>query len=404
MKKFFITLIAFCNFVFLANADVSLYVAPTTLLAGAKSQVALRVSSDKPVQSFQGIVTLPAGLLFTETITEDSRTDGGKCDMFACDPMEDGQKLNINCLSANTPIPAGDYLLAIVPVEASADIALTDFEVSVSNFKAVYDDDTTTGMIENAGSSEISVSDKVMLDENSDFISAVTGTVADVSVNRTLKANEWSTICLPFDVDAADLAAVFGGEVEVAEFVGNEVNDEGNMIVEFSAPEDNFLYGNVPYIIKSSVDVETFELEAVEVIPDEEAAVVTVGTGKNANFVASGAFIGTLYAGRKIPSTVELQNKRSTVDGATLFISGGKFYYTSEATQPIKAFRGYFAFSEDVRDAGVKFFVNGEATRINEVQNNVAKSGAIYDLSGKQVRNINNLKGVFIQNGKKVVK
>ena len=48
--------------------------------------------------------------------------------------------------------------------------------------------------------------------------------------------------------------------------------------------------------------------------------------------------------------------------------------------------------------------INGEATRINEVQNNVVKNGAIYDLGGKQVRNINNLKGVFIQNGKKVVK
>ena len=400
MKKFFITLIALCGLALQANADVTVYVESTTLVAGKAGQVNIHVKSDKDVKSCQVSIELPDGVIFTDkavALYEDF-------DMFGGSPLNGGKNMNIAFLAASAPVPAGDVVIAKVPVEVDASADLKNYNIALSGLVAGFNDGTDTSIevvpVEE-GQDVVTVSDKLILDENSTALPGEFEGV-DVLVKRTIKANEWSTICLPFEVDPQDLADAIGGNVEVAEFLDTEVDGDGNLNVNFDYVD--YIDPNYPYIIKTSVDVDEFTVASVDVLADEEGAVAEMASGNGNRKVVSAAFYGILHAGDAIPTIVSLQNARAYQDAATVFISGGKFYWTSAATQPIKAFRGYFAFVDDVRDAGVKMVINGEATRINEVQNNVVKNGAIYDLSGKQVRNINNLKGVFIQNGKKVVK
>lgn len=400
MKKFFITLIALCGLALQANADVTVYVESTTLVAGKAGQVNIHVKSDKEVKSCQVSIELPDGVIFTDkavALYEDF-------DMFGGSPLNGGKNMNIAFLAASAPVLAGDVVIAKVPVEVDASADLKNYNIALSGLVAGFNDGTDTSIdvvpVEE-GQDVVTVSDKLILDENSTALPGEFEGV-DVLVKRTIKANEWSTICLPFEVDPLDLADAIGGDVEVAEFIDTEVDEDGNLNVNFDYVD--YIDANYPYIIKTSVDVDEFTVASVDVLADEEGAVAEMASGNGARKVVSAAFYGILHAGDAIPTIVSLQNARAYQDAATVFISGGKFYWTSAATQPIKAFRGYFAFVDDVRDAGVKMVINGEATRINEVQNNVVKNGAIYDLSGKQVRNINNLKGVFIQNGKKVVK
>jgi hypothetical protein len=59
----------------------------------------------------------------------------------------------------------------------------------------------------------ITIDDRIGLDENSKTApKAISG--VDVRVTRTINANEWSTICLPFAMTAAQVKAAFGDDVK----------------------------------------------------------------------------------------------------------------------------------------------------------------------------------------------
>ena len=75
---------------------------------------------------------------------------------------------------------------------------------------------------------------RTVLDElSTEAPEAATG--IDVRVRRTIKANEWSTLCLPFAMTAEQVTAAFGNEVKVGDFTGCTVDDEtGNITVNFT--------------------------------------------------------------------------------------------------------------------------------------------------------------------------
>jgi hypothetical protein len=51
-------------------------------------------------------------------------------------------------------------------------------------------------------------------------------TGANVTVTRTIKADEWSTFCLPFAMTEEQVKTVFGQDVQLADFTGCEVTYE----------------------------------------------------------------------------------------------------------------------------------------------------------------------------------
>jgi len=92
-----------------------------------------------------------------------------------------------------------------------------------------------------------------------------------------------------------------------------------------------------------------------------------------------------------------------------LFIAtGNKLKNPSEMPAYMKGFRAYFQLKNV--PAGTRAFalnIDGEATGVQSVATESQPTGQTYDLQGRKVNvnaNVNVNKGVYIQNGKKVIK
>lgn len=234
------------------------------------------------------------------------------------------------------------------------------------------------------------------LDENSTTSPVASDGEVEIKVKRSIKGNQWNTICLPFAMTAEQVSEVFGSDVELAEFDSYEVDDEKTSItVNFVDADlsDGFL-ANYPYLIKTSSDINEFMVTST-IEPDEENAVAEYAEGRGAKRHVYGTFIGSFHA-------------NTTVPAAKLFISNNKFYYSKGETK-MKGYRAYFDL-EDVIDAyygnspqqaPIRVMLNGhdDFTAIDVVDMNIRYQEGIYTLSGMKVKNAE--RGVFIKNGKK---
>jgi hypothetical protein len=238
-----------------------------------------------------------------------------------------------------------------------------------------------------------------ILDELATTVPAA-ATNFDVTVKRTINANEWSTICLPFAMTEAQVKTAFGNDVVLKDFNGIESTSEGDDIVgiEVKFNTATAIEANHPYLIKVSNPISYengFTVEAVNIEPSEELSVDKDETkykigGKWYYFYNS--FVGTYVANTTVPEN-------------GLFLSGNKFWYSNGSTI-MKGFRGYFSFMDvlsEVANASTRIGFNfDETTGIKEVHGNTNAEGT-YDLQGRKVEKPTN-KGLYIVNGKKVVK
>ena len=234
---------------------------------------------------------------------------------------------------------------------------------------------------------------RTVLDEASTAaLESATG--VDVRVKRTIKANEWSTICLPFAMTSAQVKEAFGNDVQLADFTGYEVEEDGEDVVGLNVnfSDVDAIEANHPYLIKVSAAVTEFTVDGVDIDPEEEPTVATVKRTRK----QWSEFIGTYTANTIVPEK-------------TLFLSGNKFYYSIGATK-MKAFRGYFDFFDvltEVDDsyAKVRFFIDETATEIEGVGVSM-QTDAVYSVSGVRMGTADRLKvlpkGLYIVNGKKV--
>ena len=224
---------------------------------------------------------------------------------------------------------------------------------------------------------------RTILDETSTTApEAATG--VDVRVKKTIKANEWSTICLPFAMSETQVKAAFGDDVKLGDFNGYDVDDDGNINAKFNTALS--IEANHPYIIEVSTAVTEFTVDGVNVAPDD--AQINKGTSRKPK-----AFIGNYVAGTK-------------VDNGCLFLNNNKFWY-SVGTTTIKGYRAYFnfydlwpEFEDNYAEAPVFFSFDNESTGIKNIQQ-AAEDGKYYNLNGQRVENLK--KGeIYIKNGKKV--
>ena len=230
----------------------------------------------------------------------------------------------------------------------------------------------------------------IVLDETSTTApEAATG--VDVLVKRTIKADVWSTICLPFAMTTAQVEDAFGTleeDVFLADFTGVSWVDD-NICVNFN-DEVSAIEANHPYLIKVSDAVSEFVVGNVDIDPEEEP-IVERGTRKNWK-----NFIGTYVANTIVPDEC-------------LFLNNNKFYYSTGSTQ-MKGYRGYFDFYEVLPEvenlAKIRLVFDGWSTNINELSTSNVQKGTIYNMNGQLIGtdiDINNLpKGVYMVDGKKV--
>ncbi|MBR2114686.1 MAG: rhamnogalacturonan lyase [Prevotella sp.] len=222
----------------------------------------------------------------------------------------------------------------------------------------------------------------IVLDESSTVAPTATAGDVNVIVKRTISANRWSTLCLPFDMTVAQWQEAFGSDAEIRT-VDTYTMSGSTITVNFNSKLTGTLLKNTPYIIKTSADVTQFALKTTI---DPASAVTIMRNGSNAEI---GRFMGTYVAETVIP------------DGY-LFLNGNKFYY-SKGLSTSKAYRAYFWMKYfTTSGANILMSFDDETTGIKAIDNGQLTIDNCFDLQGRKVAQP--AKGIYIQNGKKLIK
>lgn len=240
---------------------------------------------------------------------------------------------------------------------------------------------------------------RTVLDETS-TTAPVAATGVDVRVKRTILANEWSTICLPFAMTEAQTKAAFGNGVQIGDFVSYDTVEDGGNVVGLTI---NFtpvtaIEANHPYVIKVSEGITEFTADNITIAPEAEPCVEYDNglTGKKR--VVYGTFTGTYVADCEIPYSG---------DDVSLFLSGNKMYYASAQTKHMKAYRAYFWFSDILTtadEARISMTFDEISTPIASPISSPEGQDIWYDLQGRKLLGEPTQKGVYIYNGNKVIK
>lgn len=394
MKKYLLTLLSFFTIQTIVFATNTVEVKPLSISKGGTAKLEIQLENSDEIKAFQFNLVLPDGI----TVTNVEKSER----------LPDGIILNYNALSTpntyriigyqngNTAFSGNSGCFVYVTLSASD--ALTVGSNLTGHISEISLTVIPTAEYEAEGSSfEITIVEPadpwVTLDENSTTLPEASNGETEIKVKRTIKANQWNTICFPFAMTKAQVYEAFGEDVQVANFVSYEVLDDltGINVVFGDAGLDKWgLVANYPYIIKTSKDLTEFIVTS-RIEPNEDNAYTEYAEGKGPSREVYGTFYGTLKAGGKVPANC-------------LFLNGGDFWYSTGKSN-IKAFRGYFAFvdvlaSLETAASKVKMVFRDETTGIKNVIVETANDD-MYDLQGRRI--VNPDKGVYIKNGKKVV-
>lgn len=229
----------------------------------------------------------------------------------------------------------------------------------------------------------------------------------NVVVDRTFKANQWNTICLPFPLGDYSEEGTHGGD-QLSWYFG-----EGTRVLEFTGVDGEYLdftsvtkmEANKPYLIKptqtyfgnyGNVGVDWNVAQNAEVSAWDPIKV----TKEDPNGSGRYSFVGA--------------DHRQMVRSGDYFISNEKFYISKGASY-VGATKAYFIKEDKVNNDSrlVKMFdINplDYATRIDGVADgNICRKNTdnrIFNLQGQVVgTSLDNLPaGIYINNGKKIMK
>ena len=387
MKKILLLMTLFAGLMS-AQADNTVVVNPVTVPQGGTGSFDIELNNETEFTAFFMALTLPSGISYV-SFSQGSRFDGHSVD----DGAKDGKKTFAALSGSSKPIKENSGMLIRVFVSADAGLAVG----SVLNAKLDELAFTTPGGVEynlTDVNFNITIGEaRTLLDETSATAPTAENGV-DVRVRRTINANEWSTICLPFAMSEAQAKAAFGSDVQLADFTGWETTEydasDNALAIDVTFSSVTAIEANHPFVIKVSSAVTEFTVDGVDIAPEDDPA---VSVGKKSK--------GTLgsFTGSYVPTLI---------DEECLFLNSNKFWYSTGKTN-MKGYRGYFYF-QDVLAAyaasapvKMKFTLDG-TTGIEDVQtfngSNI-QDGEIYDLAGRRVEKAE--KGIYIINNKKVL-
>lgn len=394
------------------NLNDCFYIEPIAVAPGKQKVLSIRMKNTSfDVSTFEFDLSLPEGITIaqdedgvlmvelSEERTKTTRTssfgsalkpDGGLkvlCGTLVKNPSTglpwafEGNDGEVARITINVPedYEEGDYALCFehaVLVNPNPNVD----KIEVGPVECVLTIDKNAGLIDLFETAEVAPEDA----EN-----------VDVRVHRTIKANEWSTICLPFDMTEEQVKASFGNDVQLADFTGWSVikNDDGDFTtINVSFSSISAIEANHPCIIKTTSDIDQFSVKGVNILVDE-AQVRVRNTG------STGKKTGYMYG---------IYEANTDVEDGCLFLSDNKFWYSNGNTK-IKAFRGYFKLSDYLasyeNSAKISFTIDDTPTSIVNV-NTQESNNDIFSVSGMNVgKDASRLqRGVYIVNGKKVVK
>lgn len=246
--------------------------------------------------------------------------------------------------------------------------------------------DNEDGSVYNASFKRIKGSDFELSNQN---IAGCFEQAHDVSFRREVKAGQWNTICLPFDMSAEELQSVYGTS-KVYQF--NGVEKRQNTIHLLFQEEHNSITAGVAYMIKPTKSVASYvmtDLEGSRKVISQPVA------------PRSYTLDGTTYTfnGLFDPQAISTDDCIVVKDNST---------FTNPSSKPQKAFRCYISMSNAVASAKQFDYEagNGGTTGIEAPQTTTKTvSGGIYTITGQYVgTSTEGLQpGLYVRGGKKFI-
>lgn len=312
--------------------------------------------------------------------------------------------LAIGVASMKSALFSGQTVELQIPVAATTAAIGTDFNFTVKDITFIDKNGVKSYLNNVSFTATVGDPEEKRIVLNETFTKAPTASngSVDVLVKRSIKAGEWSTICLPFAMTAEQVTTAFGSGVQLADFISYDTVEEGNDVVGITVNFNKVsaIEANHPYVIKVPSAITQFTVDNVTIDPEDEPCVEYDNglTGKKR--VVWGSFTGTYVADYEIPYSG---------DDASLFLSGNKMYYASSQTQHMKAYRAYFWFSDLLTTTGAEARISLSFEEEGEATSNLSPSlsqgeGAWFDLSGRKLGGEPTQKGVYIHDGNKVLK
>jgi hypothetical protein len=233
------------------------------------------------------------------------------------------------------------------------------------------------GYLSTCGSITLALADNV---NNGSTLTSFNDITADVTLKRTLQTGGWNTFCAPFST-----ATPSGWTLK--KLTGSSFDSStGQLTLDFGDAVS--IEAGRAYLVKVTANVVNPTFEGVTI-----ANVTTTTETTYADFVP-------------VMNPTPLTANDKTV----LFVSGGnKLTYPSK-TSNINGFRAYFQLKGDAAASANAFamsFDNG-STGITEIDDSQAHdvrfdTDGIYTLDGRRIEGQPTAKGIYIQNGRKVI-
>ena len=370
-----------------------------TIPQGGVATVSVSLSNpNKEYTAGQMVMVLPEGVTAVLKENGDPTTEKGSrlhgtSHSIGASHLDDGTDQYTIFSISSEAIPGTDGPLFTVTVTADADLAVgTSLEGTLKNIEMTTTDATPTPFNDQTFTITIGepADSHILIDENATVMPEA-ATNVDVRVRRTLNANEWTTICLPFAMTEEQAKAAFGEGVEIADFTSwSSTEDDNGDITAITVKFESVtaMEANHPYIIKVVEDVTEFTLDGVNVEPSDEP---TVQVGKKK---AERGYLTGTYVVANVPEE-------------SLVFTSGLFIY-SDGTMQVNALSAYFEFADvlentDEADSRIILTIDGITTGVGATLTNSREvNGSIYDLQGRRINN-QMKKGIYIKNGNKAI-
>ena len=288
---------------------------------------------------------------------------------------ENGNKITGNELN--------NYNLEYVPVEykiLSADFVLTGGEYTTGEEGEAIENIVT----------------------NTEKINQYAGLEVDVTINNLTslddagyKADRWYTLVLPFDVTVREISQAFGYAIVN---VPQEANDNAEDMVYGLTMGEIPAHTVMAFKIDASVDDEEAEKRHNPTLKFEKKTIVAIPE-KWFEDAQGNQAIGTYEPLTDITG----ENQFWLIPGGA---GSGSFRRASVQSYTIQPFNGYFQFAETPANARIILEeADGTTTAINAITGEVINNNAEgwYSIDGMKLNAQPTQKGVYINNGKKVV-
>lgn len=369
----------------------------------------------------ESVILFSADAKSFESITGSYKENVGKIDFIATNgkkytfdvqrAMKNKGRLQLNSSNVTSPsFPdfTNGYKVTIEYETSKATITLSSGSKSV---KGSSNDKTISLDVQDGSAFKINITSNVLyiskieivpnkvgitLDENSESNTIEAKNGVNVTLKRTMVANEWNTICLPFAVTMDKAKAAFGDNVKIVE-LDTEAAVDAN-VLSFKASTG--IVAATPYLIKPSAVSETgtYTFDGVDIaeknINDKYAYTFNLSVNNPISFKG-------IY--NKVGINEDVQ-KSFTNNYAAFLGAGNKIYKTDGSGNKTKGFRAYFAIPKSASASALRVVIDGTATSIKNIDSEVVESNApVYNLQGQRVDGNNLTPGIYVKAGKKFV-